>query len=104
MALDIVTDETPAGGRMEDINGDGRIDRHDGLIIADAIRELESAGAVAPGGIGVYEYSDPKSVGCHVHIDARGFPTRWGVRYRGRRKVGFSWWPPGEYSESEDGR
>jgi hypothetical protein len=103
-ALDLMIDENPRDGRMDDLNGDGRIDRRDALVIANAVRALENEGAVVPGGIGVYEYNDPKSVGCHVHIDARGFLTRWGVVHRGRRKVGFQWWPSREFQEADDGR
>ncbi len=100
-ALDIMIDEAPRDARMDDINGDGRIDRHDGLVIAQALRELEAEGAVVPGGIGVYEYNDKRSVGCHVHIDTRGFPTRWGVTYRSGRKRAFTWWPPEEFPDGD---
>ena len=52
-AVDIYIDENN-DHHMDDLNGDGKLDRKDGLIIANACRELELEGAVVPGGIGVY--------------------------------------------------
>lgn len=97
-AVDLYIDEDN-NHRMDDLNGDGRIDRKDGLIIANACRELELEGAVVPGGIGVYEWHGEDSVRSHVHIDCRGYISRWGNIEGGKR---FKWWPAEEFSD-EDG-
>jgi len=97
-AVDICIDED-GDKHMDDLNGDGKLDRKDGIIIGDACRELELEGAVVPGGIGVYEWSGEESVRSHVHIDCRGYVSRWGTA--GRRS--FVWWPKGEFSEEEGG-
>lgn len=97
-AVDLCIDEDN-DKHMDDLNGDGRLDRKDGIIIADACRELEAEGAVVPGGIGVYEWGGEESVRSHVHIDCRGYVSRWGTA--GRRS--FVWWPKSEFSEDEGG-
>ena len=101
-AVDLCIDE---GGnhRMDDLNGDGKIDRKDGIIIANACRELEAEGAVVPGGIGVYEWDGEDSVRCHVHIDCRGYISRWGQIGSGRTRKSFVWWPKSEFQEDENG-
>jgi hypothetical protein len=91
-AVDLYIDENN-DHHMDDLNGDGKLDRKDGLIIANACRELELEGAVVPGGIGVYEWAGEESVRSHVHIDCRGYISRWGTA--GKRS--FTWWPPEEY-------
>ena len=100
-AVDICIDED-GDHKMDDLNGDGRIDRKDGLVIANACRELELEGAVVPGGIGVYEWEGDDSVKSHVHIDCRGYISRWGQIGSGRTKKSFTWWPKAEFQE-EDG-
>jgi hypothetical protein len=101
-AVDIVIDENNSK-RMDDLNGDGKIDRKDGLVIANACRELEAEGAVVPGGIGVYEWEGEDSVRSHVHIDCRGYISRWGQIGSGRTKKSFIWWPKSEFQEEENG-
>ncbi|HLX65260.1 MAG TPA: D-Ala-D-Ala carboxypeptidase family metallohydrolase [Planctomycetota bacterium] len=91
--IDIYIDENN-DHHMDDLNGDGKLDRKDGLIIANACRELELEGAVVPGGIGLYEWSGDESVRSHVHIDCRGFISRWGLI---DNKRAFTWWPPEEF-------
>jgi hypothetical protein len=100
-AVDICIDED-GDHKMDDLNGDGKIDRKDGLVIANACRELELEGAVVPGGIGVYEWDGDDSVKSHVHIDCRGYISRWGQIGSGRTKKTFTWWPKAEFQE-EDG-
>jgi hypothetical protein len=100
-AVDICIDED-GDHKMDDLNGDGKIDRKDGLVIANACRELELEGAVVPGGIGVYEWDGDDSVKSHVHIDCRGYISRWGQIGSGRTKKSFTWWPKAEFQE-EDG-
>lgn len=101
-AVDLCIDEDH-DKRMDDLNADGRIDRKDGIIIANACRELEAEGAAVPGGIGVYEWDGEDSVRSHVHIDCRGFITRWGQSGSGKHKKSFTWWPKAEFQEEENG-
>jgi len=101
-AVDLCIDEDN-DKHMDDLNGDGRIDRKDGIIIGNACRELEAEGAVVPGGIGVYEWDGDDSVRCHVHIDCRGYVSRWGQIGSGKNKKSFVWWPKAEFQEDEGG-
>jgi len=101
-AVDIYIDEKN-DHHMDDLNGDGKFDRKDGEVIANACRELELEGAVVPGGIGVYEWGGDDSVRSHVHIDCRGFISRWGQSGSGKFKKTFRWWPAAEFQESENG-
>jgi len=100
-AIDLVIDEDN-DKHMDDLNGDGKLDRKDGVIIGNAARELELEGAVVAGGIGVYEWDGEDSVRSHVHIDCRGYVSRWGQNGIGKYKKSFTWWPKGEFSD-EDG-
>ncbi|CAN5634930.1 hypothetical protein BH23GEM9_BH23GEM9_06010 [soil metagenome] len=62
-------------GRMDDLNGDGRIDIEDGRVIAAAAERVERRYPDLVGGIGVY-----RPTGAHsgfVHIDTRGYRARW---------------------------
>lgn len=90
-AADLCIDED-GDKRMDDLNGDGKAGRLDGIAIARACLELEAEGAVVPGGIGVYEWDGDESVRSHVHVDCRGYPVRWGQASRGKGKSGFDWW------------
>jgi hypothetical protein len=101
-AVDLVIDEDN-DKRMDDLNGDGKVDRKDGIVIGNACRELELEGAVVPGGIGVYEWDADDSVRCHVHIDCRGYISRWGQIGAGKYKKSFTWWPKAEFQEEESG-
>ena len=62
-------------GRMDDLNGDGRIDIEDGRIIAAAAERVERRHPELVGGIGVYRPTSAHSG--FVHIDTRGFRARW---------------------------
>jgi hypothetical protein len=85
--------------RMDDLNGDGKVDQRDALVIAEAVRRLELSGKVRPGGIGVYAMDDPEAVGAYVHFDARGYMTRWGSVWRNGHKRDLDWWPPAEFKQ-----
>ncbi|MCK6471721.1 MAG: D-Ala-D-Ala carboxypeptidase family metallohydrolase [Planctomycetes bacterium] len=91
-AVDLCIDEN-GDLHMDDLNGDGKLDRNDGLVIARACAELEAEGQVVPGGIGVYEYDGEFSVRSHVHIDCRGFGARWGISFAGGKHA-FEWEGP----------
>ncbi|HUT54171.1 MAG TPA: hypothetical protein VM658_12345 [bacterium] len=77
-AVDFIIDESPRDEIMDDMNGDGVIDVRDALVVRDIITELEQSGRVEPGGVGVY--APPRNSQIQLHVDVRGFPTRWGVK------------------------
>jgi hypothetical protein len=62
-------------GRMDDLNGDGRVDMQDLRIMAEAAERVERRYPDLIGGIGVY-----RPTGAHngfIHIDTRGYRARW---------------------------
>lgn len=62
-------------GRMDDLNGDGRVDVEDARLIAAAAERVERRYPHLIGGIGVY-----RPTGAHsgfVHLDTRGYRARW---------------------------
>jgi uncharacterized protein YcbK (DUF882 family) len=73
-AADVFIDNT-GNGRMDDLNGDGRVDIKDAKVIAEAAERVERAHPSLVGGIGVYPGTS--SHGPFVHIDTRGYPARW---------------------------
>ena len=76
-AADIYIDENPKDGVMDDLNGDGSIDREDAAWLArfiDGLARLGEFGAHI-GGLGVY--SATSAHGPFVHVDARGVRARW---------------------------
>ncbi len=77
-AVDFIIDEEPRDMVMDDMNGDEIIDVRDALVVRDIVTELEESGKVVPGGVGVY--SPPRNSRIQLHVDVRGFPTRWGVK------------------------
>ena len=98
--VDVIYDAN-GDDKMDDMNNDGTVDRNDGIVLAQIFRQAEAEGAV-PGGIGVYEYDDPKSRLSHVHVDSRGYITRWGTTFKTKKPSEFKWWPPEEYVEEEE--
>ena len=96
--VDVIIDEN-GDRRMDDLNKDGVIDRKDGLVITNIVRKLEASGRVKAGGIGLYEYCSKDSVGVHIHLDSRGYVTRWGTTYKTGKAKSFIWWPESEYKE-----
>jgi uncharacterized protein YcbK (DUF882 family) len=73
-ALDFYVDND-GDGRMDDLNGDGRVDKGDARVIAEAANRVEQKYPEYVGGVGVYG-----PTGAHsgfVHIDARGYRARW---------------------------
>lgn len=65
-------------GVMDDLDGDGKITKKDAVALADLAKEIAEADHRnwPKGGIGIYEAN--AAHGPFVHIDARGFPARWG--------------------------
>ncbi|MGQ0562126.1 MAG: YcbK family protein [Gemmatimonadota bacterium] len=63
-------------GRMDDLNGDGRINSGDGRVMVKAATTVEKKYPELVGGIGLYA-----PTGAHsgfIHVDTRGFRARWG--------------------------
>jgi len=78
-AADIFIDESPRDGRMDDLNGDGRVDARDANLLYDLFDGLgvrEDYTTQFTGGLGKYGPSPVR--GPFVHVDARGYRARWG--------------------------
>jgi hypothetical protein len=75
-AVDIFID-ADGDGRMDDLNGDGKVSRLDAHALAALAETLSHSSARhwAPGGIAVY--GSTASHGPFVHIDSRGHRARW---------------------------
>jgi len=74
-AADIFVDELPRDGVLDDLNGDGKINRKDAELLARIIEELDQEGPASLGGLGWYETT--RAHGPFVHLDVRGFRARW---------------------------
>jgi hypothetical protein len=73
-AMDFFVDND-RNGRMDDLNGDGRVDTGDGRVIVRAAERVEREHPRLVGGIGLYA-----PTGAHagfVHLDTRGYRARW---------------------------
>ena len=74
-ASDIFIDND-GDGRMDDLNGDRRVDLRDARVIEAAVDRVERAFPALVGGCGVYTATSAH--GPFVHIDTRGKRARWG--------------------------
>jgi uncharacterized protein YcbK (DUF882 family) len=85
-AADIIID-SDGDGRMDDLNGDGRVDLRDIAPITSAIARIEERYAEFVGGLGTYSAMGPR--GPFAHIDVRGTSARWeeAARARGRKPL-----------------
>lgn len=72
-AADIFVDTT-GDGRLDDLNGDGRVTRADAQWLADLISEVKERHGYE-GGIGIYGPAPHR--GPFVHVDMRGQNVRW---------------------------
>ena len=83
-AADIYIDSNH-DGRMDDLNGDGRVNFRDVRIILAAVERVESRYPDLVGGVGLYHSTG--SHGPFAHIDVRGSRARWSntVRVASRR-------------------
>lgn len=77
-AMDIYIDDD-GDGRMDDINGDGRVDRKDAIVMLNAAEKIDRSPLWGwlKGGAGVYNAN--QAHGPYIHIDTRGYVARWGV-------------------------
>jgi Peptidase M15 len=73
-AADIFVD-ADGDGRMDDLNGDGRVDINDARWLAAVAEDVEAVHPEVTGGIGVYRANSMH--GPFVHVDTRGFRARW---------------------------
>ena len=76
-AVDFIIDDD-RNEILDDMNRDGTIDVRDAFYLRDLVTELEEKGKVKPGGFGVY--SPPRNEALTMHIDVRGYVTRWGYK------------------------
>lgn len=77
-AADIYID-TDGSGRMDDLNGDGKLDMADARVLHDIAESLfaEPLFSRLRGGLGLY---GPRSHrGAFLHVDARGHEARWAI-------------------------
>ena len=74
-AMDFYIDND-GDGAMDDLNGDGRVDRGDAEVIAAAGDAVEASYPQYVGGIGIYS-PNPGAHSGFVHIDTRGYRARW---------------------------
>ncbi len=73
-AVDLIIDANH-DGRMDDLNGDGRVNAADVRVIEAAVNRVERAHPELAGGLGVYAAEGPS--GPFAHIDVRGWTARW---------------------------
>ena len=64
-------------GYVDDLNGDGRRDTRDILVMLRAVERVEQRYPELIGGAGVYNGNGAH--GPFIHIDARGYRSRWGL-------------------------
>lgn len=81
-AADIIID-ADGDGRMDDLNGDGRLDLRDIEPITAAVARVERQYPELVGGLGTYAAMGPS--GPFAHVDVRGTSARW---ERERREAG----------------
>lgn len=61
---------------MDDLNGDGQVNREDAEVIAEAADRVEEQYPEYVGGIGIYGVN-PGAHSGFVHVDTRGYRARW---------------------------
>lgn len=76
-AADFYIDQSPKDGVMDDLNGDGQVNRDDAVWLANYISDMSKQGAFGPriGGLGIY--GSNAAHGPFVHVDVRGTLARW---------------------------
>lgn len=78
-ATDIFIDND-RDGRMDDINGDGRVNAKDAEVLYDLVEDLKGEAWYRPflGGLGLYGPKPHR--GPFIHVDVRGHTARWVMR------------------------
>ena len=75
-AADIFVD-ADGDGRMDDLNHDGRSNRRDAAFLLAIVDEMDRSQAYRSLVGGASAYRGTRSHGPFVHVDTRGFLTRW---------------------------
>lgn len=75
-AADIFVD-ADGDDRMDDLNGDGRINRRDSRFLLAVVEEMDQSPAYAALVGGASAYRAHADHGPFLHVDTRGFPARW---------------------------
>ncbi len=89
-ALDFIID-ADGDGDMDDLTGDGRVDRREAFWLIALVEDLQADGEIPIGGIGAYTFA-AGDFSCTMHLDLRGHRARWAFHHGaggGRRE--FSW-------------
>jgi hypothetical protein len=73
-AADVFVDND-GNGTMDDLNHDGRVDRNDAEVVANAAARVEARYPALVGGIGIYKACCGH--GPFTHVDVRGYRARW---------------------------
>jgi hypothetical protein len=76
-AADIFVDERPRDGEMDDLNGDGRSDVEDAVVLYDIIERASAEPSYQPFVGGLARYGRTSRHGPFVHVDVRGTKARW---------------------------
>lgn len=98
-ASDIIIDND-RNGRMDDLNGDGRVDIRDTEVILRAVERVERTYPELVGGLGLYAGMGPS--GPFAHIDVRGSRARWTNRGAPRRPAAPRYaWSGGDPTRAE---
>ncbi len=79
-AADILIDEEPRDGKMDDLNQDGVIDAHDADVIYQLIENASEPRLQKIMMGGLARYRETSSHGPFIHVDARGSYARWGIK------------------------
>jgi hypothetical protein len=77
-AADVYVDFKPRDGDMDDLNGDGVVNKEDANYFYDLVQRFDvgNTEVSAQGGLGSYDRN--AAHGPFLHIDTRGYPARWG--------------------------
>ncbi|HBA66644.1 MAG TPA: hypothetical protein DCZ48_10815 [Methylococcaceae bacterium] len=76
-AADIYIDVNPKDGYMDDLNKDGKRDYQDAKVLIDIIEEMEGQSLYNKFVGGLARYQKTPHHGPFVHIDERGYKSRW---------------------------
>jgi hypothetical protein len=77
-AADIFVDRD-GDGMMDDLDGNGRIDQADAMMLRDLIAKEEKRPDFLPLAGGLAAYRATRAHGPFVHVDVRGRTARWGL-------------------------
>ncbi len=74
-AADVYVDN--GDGQMADLNDDGRVDTRDVRVLLESAERVEAEHPELVGGEGIYRAN--RQHGPFLHVDVRGWPTRWAL-------------------------